>query len=280
VFLPAGVTLNDGSGNSCQAFGGYHSEIADFSGFGGGSGSGSGSGSAMPPAGVGLVYALIPRCAGPAGEGPLDETTIATSHELVEASTDPHPYTAAGYDQIDNAHLAWRRTPGAELGDMCEYLENAAQPLVGSFLVQRTWSNASAAAGHDPCVPALSGAFVAAAPALPDTMTITTRNGGTITTEGVAVDMGQTQTVEVDVFADADTTDTASVGAMDVAQFLGTGTPSLEFQWDRQVGGNGTKLNLMVTRVKAGTGRPNEFVVITKHGDKISTLWWGYVGGM
>ena len=45
VFLPDGAVLDDGSGKSCVAFGGYHSEIASFGG--------GGSGSSTPPAGDG-----------------------------------------------------------------------------------------------------------------------------------------------------------------------------------------------------------------------------------
>jgi hypothetical protein len=283
VFLPDGSSLDDGGGKSCVAFGGYHSEIADFGGFGGGgSGSGSGSGSSMPPAGNGMVYALIPRCAPRAGGQPLDEVTLATSHELIEAATDPHPFTNQGYVAVDHDHYIWGRTPGGELGDMCEYVELAEQPLIGTFMVQRTWSNASAAAGHDPCVPELSNGYIGAAPNFTDadTVMVNSRNGA-FATKGVTVNNGESTMLELDVFSDVDTQDTVSVEAMDLANFLSTGTPQLAYQMGAtSVGGNGAKLQLLITRTKAGTGRNAEFVVVTKRNDKIAGLWFGLVAGM
>ena len=272
VFLPDGASLDDGGGKSCVAFGGYHSEIADF---------GGGSGSTTPPAGNGMIYALIPRCAPRAGGQPLDEVTIATSHELIEAATDPHPFTNEGYVRLDQAHYIWNRTPGGELGDMCEYVELAEQPLLGSFMVQRTWSNASAAAGHDPCVPEMANGYIGAAPNFTDADTVMVNSrAGAFATQGVTVNNGESHMLELDIFSDVDTQDTVSVEAMDLANFLNTGTPQLAYQMGAtSVGGNGSKLQLLITRTKAGTGRNAEFVVVTKRNNKISGLWFGLVAG-
>jgi len=259
VFLPDGVVLDQGGGSvSCKAFGGYHSESDG-----------------------GLVYALIPRCASPAGWQPLDQTTVATSHELIEASTDPHFFMAPAFDRVDQDHYIWNRTPGAELGDMCEYVETAPQPLVGTFLVQRSWSNASAAAGKDPCVPEMANGYIAIAPHFTDADVVTVNSRqGSFSTPGVTINNGMSIDLQLDVFSDVPTDDTVTVEVMDAGVFTGTGTPQLAYQVGGYTGGNGAKLDVMITRTKAGTGRTSEFVIITKRGGKIVNLWWALAAGM
>jgi hypothetical protein len=257
VFLPAGAVLTQGNSKSCVAFGGYHSETTANN--------------------APLVYALIPRCMSSTFSGPLDETTIATSHELVEASTDPHPFTAPAFVSLDPAHIIWGRTPGGELGDMCEYVRAAYQPLLGSFMVQRTWSNASAAAGHDPCVPTLGTPYLGAAPNFPD-LQITTHSGQMLTTKGITVNLHQSQMVEVDLFTDQPSDD-YSVIVEDTNQVNGM-PGNFEFFWGKSNGHNGDKLQVLVTRSVAGTGRASEIVFFVQNSTGQSVAeWWGYVAG-
>jgi hypothetical protein len=255
VFLPAGVVLDMGGGNlSCVAFGAYHSE-------------------AMGANGQPIIYALVPRCDSTLGT-PVDTATVATSHELVEAATDPLPFTNSAFVELDPEHYVWSRTPGGELGDMCEYITAAPQRVVGDFLVQRTWSNASALAGHDPCVPVLATPYAGASPVLSD-LTITTHNG-MMMTKGETIALGESKTIDVNLFSDAPGPDW-TVGAYDAQMLLG-GTPSLTFQWNRQYGHNGTKLRLIITRTKAATGsRGNEFVIASNVNNVIVAMWWGLV---
>jgi hypothetical protein len=252
VFLPAGVTLSSGGAVSCQDFGGYHSEGKLSDGV------------------TKFVYALLPRCG--TGSTLIDDLTAATSHEFLEASTDPYFYTDPQYQLTDANHLIWSYTPGGELGDMCEYVDAAFQRLVGSFLVQRTWSNMSAAAGHDPCVPVMSGPYVSASPVLTGMPTL----GNTIT-QGITVAMGEQATVEVDLFSDAPSSVDWDLKATDVGSLTGQPT-SLSFSWDSTTGNNGDKLHLTITRTAASTSQnPSEFV-IGSHINGISvSLWWGYV---
>ncbi|HUJ60815.1 MAG TPA: hypothetical protein VLX92_20070 [Kofleriaceae bacterium] len=266
VFLPEGVTLTDGTSSaSCSAFYGYHSEIAPA------------SASAPPPPGNGMVYALLPRCTAPQFPGPLDVVTFATSHELIEATTDPHPFSAPAYVRIDPEHFAWGRTPGAEIGDMCEFVRAAFQPLVGGSYVQRVWSNRSAAAGHDPCVPVLDTPYLAASPVLSD-LTITMRDGSQLVTEGITVNTGTPVTLEVDLFSDAPSGFFA-VSAQDAAIYSGA-QPSFSFGWDRTDGRNGDKLHLTVTRTVAGTGtRGGEIAIFVTSNGIVVSQWWIYVAG-
>src|SRR5439155_14740378 len=182
VYLPAGVVLSTPFGTSCQSFGGYHDETVT---------------TMQKP----LIYALLPRC-----DSSLTSQTVVTSHELVEAATDPLPFTKGAWQSVDNDHAIWGFTPGGELGDMCEYVHAAEQQIVGSYTVQRTWSNASAAAGHDPCVPALKDPYVTATPMLTDSLPIDIGPPqGTVMTKGISVAMGTSKTIEVDLWSDAPT---------------------------------------------------------------------------
>jgi hypothetical protein len=254
VFLPEGVTLTQGNSASCTSFAGYHSETNN-----------------------GAVYALVPRCHSSVFTGPLDVVTFATSHELLEASTDPHPFTDPAYTEIDEEHSAWGRTPGAELGDMCEYVDAAFQPLVSNYLVQRTWSNVSAAAGHDPCVPAMPTPYLGVSPNLPD-LTITSHGGQQIMTKGVVANLNQPIQLEVDLFTDAPMSDQYPIQVYDSAQYSG-GTSSFRFTWDKYFGTNGDKLTLTLTRTTAGTMRPNEIVFFAQNNDQSVSQWWAYVAG-
>ena len=226
VFLPQGVTLTMGGGTSCKDFGGYHDETQG-----------------------GVVYALMPRCTTSQSFDPLQYTTIATSHELVEASTDPHPQSAPAYNVVDDANTIWNLGPGGELGDMCETDRAAYQQLVGPYMAQRTWSNASAMAGHDPCVPAPTP-YVEAATNLQ--MITISAAGQSFTTRGVQVPLGMSATVEVDLYSDAPAA-AWTVDAIDAASKFQNQPAELSFSFDRTTGANGDKLMLTITRVRAAS---------------------------
>ena len=258
VFLPTGVTLStpDG-GKSCQDFGAYHDED-------------------VPAGGGSIVYALMPRCPGQGnGDTDLDEVTISTSHELIEAATDPTVETTPAFGDADAAHWTWAVTPGAEVGDFCEYVDTAYAPLVGTFNVQRTWSNAAAKAGHDPCVPAAPGPYIAAEPMLDDTTTIDGYTGA-VTTRGVIVPVGMTKTIDVVLYSDVDGAGDFTAQAMDLAGVFG-GAAELSFTWDKTSGGNGDHLKLTIRREKAGSLPGSEFVISAQDSTGVThSLWWSY----
>jgi hypothetical protein len=243
VFLPFGVTFQSHLGTSCASFGGYHAELAGAHG-------------------EKIVYALVPRC------DDIDALTRTTSHELVEAATDPLLSTNGAYQLLDSDHAIWRRKPGAELGDMCEYVPTATQPLVAGFLVQRTWSNASASAGHDPCVPMAASPYYAAVPVLNDAATF-----AGVPTKAVQIPLGASKVVDVVLFSDGPSAD-FSVTAFDVHLLTSLSTADLGFSWDKTTGHNGDTLHLTITRLQNGQGG-SEFVLISgPTGSGVST-WWG-----
>ena len=105
VYLPPGVRVVQGGSASCQAFCGYHSDIAGQ-----------------------LYYAVMPfpGCAGcTGGLAPADALTSTSSHELCEAVTDPIP----GQGWYDDSH--------GEIGDICAWKTRQ----LGGYTVQLEWSN-------------------------------------------------------------------------------------------------------------------------------------------
>jgi hypothetical protein len=129
-------------GTGCQEYGGYHSETRKVAG-----------------QSVYVSYAVNLQCAG-GGLSGFNDLTLVVSHEIAEASTDPHPFTKPGYSN-DTAPL------GGEDGDLCNPLSIKLTatfdlPDAGSetsdYYLSRIWSNKNAVAGtSDPCVPVAPG---------------------------------------------------------------------------------------------------------------------------
>jgi hypothetical protein len=135
LYLPSGVeVIQQGVPNTnCDKFGAYHAPYGD----------------------LGDNLAVVQQCG---GSDPLDSMTVAASHEIIEAATDPDNQSYA-LSQIA-PHAPWNEpiwnaydlTGHAELADLCEgtyYHE-------GSYFYQRVWSNLDAAIGGDPCAPELN----------------------------------------------------------------------------------------------------------------------------
>jgi hypothetical protein len=116
MFLPSGVTVQEGGSLSCNAFCGYHDAVVDTL---------SGQASAY--------YAVLPfpDCAGCAASADgsqismFDALTSVLSHEVAEAITDPMPGTG------------WYDDQNGEIGDICAW---QLAPLDG-YTVQQEWSN-------------------------------------------------------------------------------------------------------------------------------------------
>ena len=143
VFYPVDVTITlDPFGQSCQGFGGYHSFTT--------------VGTTQIP------YAVIPRCTELGTlQGVDDVMTGASSHELIEAATDPF---STGYDSADEDYFYYDLQPLSEIGDMCAFESDAFyQPAELGFSVQRVWSNALAAKGGSPCAPLVASSIYFAA---------------------------------------------------------------------------------------------------------------------
>jgi hypothetical protein len=265
VFYQSGTSISYDIGGqtetSCAYFGGYHNEGAEGS---------------LDAGGAPFVYAVIPRCSNFAGYTGTDAVTLAVSHETVEATTDPLPISDPAYATVDQDHLVWDFQPLSEIGDMCAYEPQSFQRLVGSFIVQRIWSNKSAAAGADPCVPPLGGVYFNAAPDLTNDV-ILTSDGQGYTTLGVQIPVGQTKTIDFRLFSTGPTADW-TIFAEDTSAAYG-GPPLLQFTPSQANGNNGDVIGLQVTAVAAGPLGGSEFLVYAYRSADESYInyWFGFV---
>jgi hypothetical protein len=259
VFYPSGTTITRRIGTSCTNFYGYHGQSTSASR-------------------AAYVYAVLPRCHDVLHTD-LANVTNSTSHELLEASTNPWFATAPAYASVDPAHAVWAIATGGatELGDMCALMPGAGylQPSDLPYAVQRSWSNAAAAASHDPCVPAPSGPYFNAAPVLPDMVTISLGSMGSLTTQGVRIPVGQTRTIQVDLYSDAPTAGPWKVEALDLAT-LQNKPAALRLQLDATSGKNGDVLHLTITPLQAEPNGLEAFYVGSGLQGR-SALWVGLV---
>jgi hypothetical protein len=281
IYYPSTTTITQpnpvssllGTIQSCTAFGGYHDNVSVAI-----------DGGTPTP----YAYAVIATC-----DTQLDTLTSVTSHEWVEASTDPQltstgTFTLTGgphaaYFLPDQDHLAWALMGGGEAGDLCEPEAASAYitPTDVGNAVQRTWSDKAAQASHDPCVPEIAGSFFAAAPVLTDTVTFNTLVTGSVTTKGITIPVNQNKTIEVDLFSDGPTSGAWTVTALDLmATYYGTYgfQPSMTFAWDKTQGQNGDKLNLTITVTQAATllGGAHAFMIVSNLGSR-TQVWPGIV---
>jgi hypothetical protein len=181
IYFPSTTTITLQGETSCNYFGAYHN-----------------SGPVALEAGtLDTAYAIMPDC----GDG-LPEITLSASHELIEASTDPHPETGTAWYGYNDAWFAMQGQTGGqgEVADVCQssrYVTDTA----GNYL-SRSWSNVAAMASQDPCQPETPGEnfFAIAVP---------TQNEASKTVSGmtsggyIPMKQGQTQTIDSVIFSDA-----------------------------------------------------------------------------
>lgn len=211
-----------------------------------------------------IAYAVILECKSQT----LAQIEASASHEYVEAATDPYAEetTRRGYDGIDSDHLAWSLYTGEfgnEVADVCEnwadsYYEEAS-PF--PYSVQRSWSNASAAAGHDPCVPAPSGSYhgmtLFPSQQSSQAVNLTAAGMGVTTTRGFRAPVGQSVTFQVGFYSDGPA-DPWTIGynfpqvTLDDPSFkpISNGTATVTI--DKLSGQNGEMAYVTVTPTKAG----------------------------
>ena len=155
-YMPSTSPITLQGHTTCTETGGYHSSTTS--------------------GGKTIVYAVVPECANATlgsrkFKSETDFLTFASSHEIVEAASDPTAsFSAAGAltagyynDFLTNTKddFAWNVMSDGEVADFCvdqfgftAYSDTA---TAGSNVVQRSWSISAAAAGKNPCVPVPSG---------------------------------------------------------------------------------------------------------------------------
>jgi hypothetical protein len=194
VFLPPNANYTLGGAPACQVAGGYHSW------------------SMTPPADGGaapsVIYAINFNCS----PNYPDEMTLVAAHELAEASTDPYGTGLVGFDD-DHAAYGIYQSEQTEIGDACEFFAASTEeePPPFDFTVQRLWSNASVARGHNPCLPLVTGEAYYNTATLPGEMDAihidlsATGWLGAVKTKGYKVPLGHSRTFDVAFYSDAPT---------------------------------------------------------------------------
>jgi hypothetical protein len=269
LHFPANITITIPSfggqtSASCTTFGGYHSST-----------------NLTNASGINVSYAVIPRCgsfqiSATTTLTGLDAVTAAESHEIVEASTDPYPDTNPAYAGVDNADLYWELVlGGGEVGDMCAQNPGSFTKFPDfSYEVQRIWSNKAAMAGADPCVPELAGeVYFNSAPEQADTLPL---NFGfsTYSLTGVNLGVGESKTINVDLYSEADTGGPWLVDVQDLSPMIGG---QLTLSLNTHSGVNGDVLQLSITNVVTSQYGINLFMVTsTLNGQQ--NFWIGAVG--
>ena len=235
IYLPTSTKLTLAGQDACSTTAGYHDETstsqADH-----------------------VMYAVaLQRCHDALSS--LAFSTETASHELVETATDPHTQSDVGWAGLDASHWAWDAwlQQQDELSDACQNFDDsyfASSELAGAR-VQRSWSNASAAKGSSPCVPAATGAYFNTTPLDLEPVSFKSQ-GRTVKTKGYVIGVGQTRTVRFGFYADAPTEAwnfvvTEGDGITPVAK------PQLTIATTTQTGNNGDVASVDVT-VNSGAG--------------------------
>ncbi len=261
LYYPSSTTItlggapSQGGSTSCQNFGGYHNNTLLQN--------------------IAIAYAVIPDCGSFGNLSGLDAISATVSHELQEAATDPYPQDQPAYAQVDDNHLVWQSfLGGGEVGDLCaQFSSSQYTPTDFPYVVQRGWSNKSAKAGTDPCQPKIDATpYFNTAPVFPDK--VPSRYG--ILTKGVKVPVGQSKTIELDLYSDAPTSGPWTVSA----QVLGKGGASpVTLAFDKTTGQNGDKINLTITAKTAFTNTTKTgTLMINSQLGQTRRIWLGVVG--
>ncbi len=254
LYYPAGTTITLEGSSSCSTFGGYHNGT-------------------VVGGGQEIAYAVVPRC-----DSTVDTATGAGSHEVIEASTDPYPMDNPAYAQVDDADIYWQLLlGGGEVGDMCAQFPNVFTTFPPfNYVVQRTWSNAAANAGRDPCQPELPGeVYAGAAPVLPDMSPLNT-GGQPVNVRSITIPVGQTKSIPVDVFSEGPTSGPFTFTAVDPAPMLGS-PQLLDLTVTPSTGVNGDVAMVTIDVLQAGPGNVELFYVTAVQGSS-QAIWFGTVG--
>jgi hypothetical protein len=215
--IPKGAAFDDGTGSKCCTdYFGYHYDAMVGS--------------------TDAAYSIVCGCDDSTypNFSTLQVTTSTASHEMVEAASDPR-LDPPGYGTVDDDHYGWSYGTDPELADLCQYADTAywvgAPGVDSKYALQRTWSNAAAHAGHDPCVGQPATPYYQTVPAAPDAFTLTI-DSSPVNTHGNKIAVGATGTITLHVYADdasggplTVTLDDLGMGLLDFTQPTGTFLP-------------------------------------------------------
>ena len=191
----------------------------------------------------------------------LDAATQAASHEIAETATNPHVFSDLALVDFDANHLSWQAMfADAEIGDVCEKNDDA--HVAGGadlpYSLQRLWSNKSAAAGHNPCVPAPAEPYYNVAPLDPEMVSVFVDTAATASTGlGYRVPIGGKKTIKLGFFSDAPMDAPWTITAVEGSWFSPASNKRLSISVDAGSGKNGDVGSITVTANAMSTGAGN-----------------------
>jgi len=233
------------------------------------------------PAGLSSVpYGIVCHCKEEPGDSltALEYVTTTVIHEMAEIATDPYVVNSPAFSQPDDDHVIWTIATGGECSDMCDYnADTNFTPAGAKYKVQRSWSNAAAKAGKNPCVPnSITAPYFNSTPVLADTVTIV-NYFNPVKTKGVKIPVGETRTIDVQLWSEAPTSGPWTVQAYDLEDYLGS-TPHLEVSLDKNTGSNGDTLKLTIKVLSGGNDYGGQgFVLVSDLGGQ-QNISMGAVG--
>jgi hypothetical protein len=211
-----------------------------------------------------VPYAVIDENGDGNGNGGLAVLDVATrnaAHEIAEVATNPHIFSDMGIVGFDAKHVAWQMAiSDAELGDICEV--NADALFKGGaelpHTLQRLWSNKSAVAGHNPCVPAPAEAYYGVTPLDLETVSVfvdaaTSARPGW----GYRVPVGATKTIKLGFYSDQPMASPWTITAIEGSWFAASNEHRLTVAIGRATGNNGDVGTIDVTANAMSTGAGN-----------------------
>lgn len=217
----------------------------------------------LPSRQVAITYVVVPYCGARGAVAELDARTVALSHAVVSAATDP---LLNAYNTLDSAHLAWQvATNSPEVGAACAAALGAEQlitkPADLGYAVQRIWSNAAALAGQMPCVPAAAqDVYFSSVPQIDGSVPVAMSSNPSVSRQmggGVAIASGSSQSVTLQLSSTGPTSGPWTVSASE----LGSGV--LQFAFDKTTGNNGDQIKLTVRMTGVNAASSQELVRVT-----------------
>jgi hypothetical protein len=246
IIVPYETDITLQGSHSCQGFGGYHS-------------------STTIAGGKRVAYAVLPQCAG------FDDLSNATSHELIEAATDPYPQQVPAYGQTDDGHLPFSAIGGGEVGDLCEFNDDARfTPQGFPWVVQRSFSNSESFLGRDPCAPSSSAPWIVAVPDQPDVIHFFNR-----AIKGIKMAPSDVRTIPLRLHSTS--SQNWGISVRDISVFQG-GPAHLQFSLSTGSGKDGDVVNLKITKLSNNNNYGIELFFITSSGNGKTSMYWAATG--
>lgn len=289
-FLPPGTSLltqglTGTTEDACAAGeGGYHDQIMVGSGL--------------------AAYAVVPSCNfGGTNPPAAQQSTLSMSHEIIESATDPQPEATPGYLSFDANHFSFNyfQQLQSEVGDACEFFKESffedkeTTPEPFDAWVQRTWSNASAAAGHDPCVPAAGSVYFNVTPLDAQDVGVTIPQevamllpGLTSPTKGYRASPGNPVTFAVGFYSDGPTNGPWTISVSPGNPILAAGQSLIDMYnpstvtatVDKTSGQNGEKAYVTVNVTSTGTLFNGEIVTVSSTLNGVTHYMPVWISGM